>query len=108
MNPAEIRAKLGIAPGELDVLVGGPPCQGFSINAPERFLDDPLFRHYAKFLAEFQPKAFVFENVPGLLSIGDGKVFRQIQREFSKLGYELRPPVSSSPLITECRKSAGA
>lgn len=92
VNPAEIRAKLGIAPGELDVLVGGPPCQGFSINAPERFLDDPrnkLFRHYAKFLAEFQPKAFVFENVPGLLSIGDGKVFRQIQREFSKLGYEL-------------------
>ena len=92
VNPAEIRAKLGLAPGSLDVLVGGPPCQGFSINAPERFLDDPrnkLFRHYAKFLAEFRPKAFVFENVPGLLSIGNGKVFRQILREFSKLGYEL-------------------
>jgi len=92
VDPAEVRVRLGIAPGELDVLVGGPPCQGFSINAPERFLDDPrnkLFRHYAKFLAEFRPKAFVFENVPGLLSFGDGKVFSQIQSEFSKLGYQL-------------------
>jgi DNA (cytosine-5)-methyltransferase 1 len=92
VDPADIRSKLGIAQGALDVLVGGPPCQGFSINAPERFLDDPrnkLFRHYAKFLAEFQPKAFVFENVPGLLSFGDGKVFHLIQHEFSKLGYDL-------------------
>lgn len=38
VKPAEIRAKLKIAKGDLDVLVGGPPCQGFSINAPERFL----------------------------------------------------------------------
>jgi DNA (cytosine-5)-methyltransferase 1 len=89
---AVIRQQLGLEPGELDVLVGGPPCQGFSINAPERFLDDPrnkLFKHYAKFLAEFRPKTFVFENVPGLLSLGDGKVFRLIQREFSELGYTL-------------------
>jgi len=92
VDPAEIRAKLGIEQGGLDVLVGGPPCQGFSINAPERFLDDPrnkLFKHYAKFLAEFRPKAFVFENVPGLLSFGDGKVFRQIQREFANLSYRV-------------------
>jgi DNA (cytosine-5)-methyltransferase 1 len=92
VDAAEIRQRLGLAPGELDVLVGGPPCQGFSINAPERFLDDPrnkLFRQYAKFLAEFRPKTFVFENVPGLLSLGDGKVFRLIQREFAKLGYRL-------------------
>lgn len=92
VDPFEVRMRLGLEPGELDVLVGGPPCQGFSINAPERFLDDPrnkLFRHYAKFLAEFRPKAFVFENVPGLLSLGDGKVFRQIQKEFSQLGYNL-------------------
>lgn len=92
VEPAEIRATLGLAKGELDVLVGGPPCQGFSINAPERFLDDPrnkLFNHYEKFLAEFRPKYFVFENVPGLLSLGDGKVFQLIQREFAKLGYKM-------------------
>ncbi len=90
VNPAEIRGRLGLQPGELDVLVGGPPCQGFSINAPERFLNDPrnkLFKHYERFLEEFQPKAFLFENVPGLLSLGDGKVFRQILKIFTGLGY---------------------
>lgn len=92
VDAAEIRNALGLKQGELDVLVGGPPCQGFSINAPERFLSDPrnkLFRHYERFLEEFQPKAFVFENVPGLLSIGDGKVFRQIVRIFTALGYKV-------------------
>ncbi|WP_395061156.1 DNA cytosine methyltransferase [Paraburkholderia silvatlantica] len=92
VDPSEIRKKLGLAPGELDVLVGGPPCQGFSINAPERFLSDPrnkLFKHYERFLEEFQPKTFLFENVPGLLSLGDGKVFRQIIRIFTALGYNV-------------------
>jgi len=92
VDPEELRAKLGIAKGELDVLVGGPPCQGFSINAPERFLSDPrnkLFRHYERFLEEFEPKAFVFENVPGLLSLADGKVFRQVVKVFSQLGYKV-------------------
>lgn len=92
VDPAEIRLRLALAPGELDVLVGGPPCQGFSINAPGRFLSDPrnaLFRHYERFLEEFQPKAFLFENVPGLLSLGDGKVFRQIVEIFTGLGYHV-------------------
>lgn len=92
VEPAEIRQRLGLQPGELDVLVGGPPCQGFSINAPERFLSDPrnkLFRHYERFLEEFQPKAFLFENVPGLLSLADGKVFRQIVKLFTQLGYHV-------------------
>lgn len=92
VEPAEIRSRLALEPGELDVLVGGPPCQGFSINAPGRFLSDPrnaLFRHYERFLEEFQPKAFLFENVPGLLSLGDGKVFRQIVEIFAGLGYHV-------------------
>ncbi|CAI8883203.1 DNA cytosine methyltransferase [Pseudomonas sp. IT-P294] len=92
VDPAEVRNLLGLEPGELDVLVGGPPCQGFSINAPERFLSDPrnaLFRHYERFLEEFLPKAFVFENVPGLLSLDDGKVFRQIIDIFTNLGYHV-------------------
>ena len=92
VDAADIRVRLGLMPGELDVLVGGPPCQGFSINAPERFLNDPrnkLFRHYERFLEEFQPKVFLFENVPGLLSLGDGKVFRQIVKIFSGLGYHV-------------------
>ena len=92
VNPAQIRKRLGLKKGGLDVLVGGPPCQGFSINAPERFLSDPrnkLFKDYLRFLEEFEPKAFLFENVPGLLSLGDGKVFRQIIREFTEHGYHV-------------------
>lgn len=92
VNPAQVRKRLGLKKGELDVLVGGPPCQGFSINAPERFLSDPrnkLFKDYLRFLEEFEPKAFLFENVPGLLSLGDGKVFRQIIREFTEHGYHV-------------------
>jgi DNA (cytosine-5)-methyltransferase 1 len=91
-DPKAVRKKIGCQKGALDVLVGGPPCQGFSINAPERFLNDPrnkLFKEYIRFLEEFEPKTFLFENVPGLLSLGDGKVIRQILREFTQLGYQV-------------------
>ncbi len=90
VDAAVVRERLQLAPGDLDVLVGGPPCQGFSINAPDRFLADPrnkLFQHYARFVREFQPKTFVFENVPGMLSMADGKVFQQILAVFADLGY---------------------
>jgi DNA (cytosine-5)-methyltransferase 1 len=92
VDPAQVRKRLGLKKGALDVLVGGPPCQGFSINAPERFLSDPrnkLFKDYLRFLEEFEPKAFLFENVPGLLSLGDGKVYRQIVNEFEGHGYHV-------------------
>ena len=96
VDPAQVRARLGLRKGTLDVLVGGPPCQGFSINAPERFLSDKrnnLFKDYLRFLEEFEPKAFLFENVPGLLSLGDGKVFRQILRELQEHGYHVTPKI---------------
>lgn len=92
VKPSDIRAKLNLRKGELDLLAGGPPCQGFSINAPERFLTDPrnkLFKDYVRFLEEFEPKAFLFENVPGLLSLGDGKVLDRVLREFVRLDYHV-------------------
>ncbi len=92
VDAGDVRKRLRLAKGSLDVLVGGPPCQGFSINAPERFLRDPrnkLFKDYVRFLKEFEPKTFVFENVPGLLSLGDGLVFRQIMTEFANHGYHV-------------------
>jgi len=92
VKPEEIRRQLRLEKGELDVLVGGPPCQGFSINAPDRFLSDPrnkLFKDYVRFLEEFEPKAFLFENVPGLLSLGDGKVLDRILDEFVRLDYHV-------------------
>ncbi len=95
-----LRRLLGLQKGELDVLVGGPPCQGFSINAPNRFLHDPrnsLFKHYARFAEEFAPKAFVFENVPGLLSMADGAVFEKILQVFCELGYHLSVKILFGP-----------
>ncbi len=96
VDPGQVRKRLGLSKGGLDVLVGGPPCQGFSINAPGRFLSDPrnkLFKDYLRFLEEFEPKAFLFENVPGLLSLGDGKVFRQILSQFEEHGYQVTPKI---------------
>ena len=58
----------------------------------ERFLSDPrnkLFKDYVRFLEEFEPKTFLFENVPGLLSLGDGKVLDRILSEFVRLGYHV-------------------
>lgn len=90
VKPAAVRKRLGLVRGELDVLVGGPPCQGFSINAPERFLEDKrnaLFRHYVRFLDEFKPRACLLENVPGMLSLAKGAVFNQILAEFRARKY---------------------
>ena len=90
LDPSGIRRGLSICKGELDVLVGGPPCQGFSINAPERFLDDPrnsLFKHYLRFVDEFAPKLVMMENVPGMLSLGGGVIFDRILAELTARGY---------------------
>jgi DNA (cytosine-5)-methyltransferase 1 len=90
LNPTEIRESLGLSPGELDCMVGGPPCQGFSINAPTRSLDDPrnaLFRHYIAFVRDFRPKTIVLENVPGMLSLHQGYVVKRIVRELEEIGY---------------------
>ena len=57
VDAAALRRELNLEPGELDVIVGGPPCQGFSINASERFLEDPrnsLFKQYIQFIREFE------------------------------------------------------
>ncbi|KAK6032416.1 DNA (cytosine-5-)-methyltransferase [Ostertagia ostertagi] len=100
VSATTLRKKLGIQRGALDVLVGGPPCQGFSINAPNRFLSDPrnsLFKHYARFVEEFSPKTFVFENVPGLLSMADGAIFEKVLQVFNELGYHLSVKILYGP-----------
>ena len=83
---------------ELDVLVGGPPCQAYSVvgrsRDPERMVEDKrnyLYRCYAYFLSRYQPKRFVFENVMGLLSARDqyGNGYLEgMKRRFRQLGYE--------------------
>ena len=100
IKPMDIRRQLKLRAGDLDVLVGGPPCQGFSINAPERFLDDPrnkLFKNYLAFIDEFNPKTFLFENVPGMLSLGKGAVFRKIIAEMAKRDYHITAKILFAP-----------
>ena len=71
MDPNEILEATGLKPGELDVLVGGPPCQSFSTAGKRGTTQDPrgtLLWHYLRFVKALQPKFFVMENVRGLLS----------------------------------------
>ena len=79
--------------GEIDLIAGGPPCQGFSVNAPIRSLNDPrnhLFEEYLRVVAEIRPKAVLIENVPGIVSLGKGTVVEQIYSALGKLGYHVK------------------
>ncbi len=78
----------------IDFIIGGPPCQAYSLlgRHDKRMEDDPrtrLYLQYGKFLQEFQPNGFVFENVPGLLSAKKGEHFRNLREYFNELGYSL-------------------
>lgn len=76
---------------KIDVITGGPPCQGFSLANKNRnkVEDDPrnkLFYEYVKFIKWYNPKAFVMENVKGLLSMEQGNVIQLIKSEFENAG----------------------
>lgn len=78
----------------IDLIIGGPPCQAYSLLGRHRkaMEDDPrtlLYLQYGKFLKEFKPMGFVFENVPGLLSAKKGEHFQNLQDYFDKLGYKV-------------------
>ena len=71
LTPEELMAKVGIKPGELDLLIGGPPCQSFSTAGRRQSVQDrrgTLLWRYLDFVAALQPKTFVMENVRGLMS----------------------------------------
>lgn len=85
----------GVGPGELDVLDGSPPCQGFS-TAGKRKFDDPrnsLFREYARLLTELQPKVFVMENVTGMVKGCMKQAYLTIIAELRACGYRARGEV---------------
>jgi DNA (cytosine-5)-methyltransferase 1 len=89
LNPEEIKVKY--SNGKVDLIIGGPPCQGFSI-AGKRIIDDErnqLYKSFLRFVDYFKPKGFVMENVPNILSMGDGVIKRQIIEDFEKIGYNI-------------------
>lgn len=83
-------AESGLEAGELECLIGGPPCQSFSHNNHQRNASDEranLFKHYLALVEGMRPKTIVMENVPGILSIDGGGVVREIVSWLIKLGY---------------------
>lgn len=90
LDPNQIREELGLEREELDLIAGGPPCQGFSINAPVRSILDErnhLFKEYLRFVDAFAPKAILIENVPGLVSFEHGATLHAILNALAELGY---------------------
>lgn len=81
----------GVKEGELDLLDGSPPCQGFS-TAGKRILDDPrnqLFREYIRLLRGLKPKVFVMENVSGMVKGKMKLIFAEVMRELKASGYRV-------------------
>lgn len=88
----KIEKDLNIKASEIDIIVGGPPCQAYS-TVGKRLIDDPrgkLFQEYYRVLKEFNPKLFLFENVKGLLSMRGGELLETIISLFESLGYKVQ------------------
>ena len=75
-----------------DVVLGGFPCQGFSLAGPRKVDDkrNVLYRYFVKVIEKLQPKAFVAENVKGILTLGGGEIIKVIIKEFSDKGYDVQ------------------
>jgi len=79
----------------VDLIIGGPPCQAYSkigrAALKHRTLDErtTLYIQYGRFLKKYRPKMFVFENVPGILSAREGKYFKNLQKYYKRLGYQV-------------------
>lgn len=89
LEPADIKNKF--LKNGVDVIIGGPPCQGFSISG-KRDMNDPrnkLYQSFVSFVDYFKPSAFVMENVPNLVSMNKGKVKDEIIKEFEDIGYKV-------------------
>lgn len=98
-------------PGDVDVIIGGPPCQGFSLARGQRFVDDPrnsLYKYFVKIVEVYKPKWIIMENVEGITNIGDGVVLTQILEDFENIGYELEYKVVNMALygVPQKRKRA--
>lgn len=103
LHPLQLMEELGIP--RIDVIVGGPPCQGFSLvgrgkvrslskEMQDRILrQNYLYREFVRFVKALRPLFFVMENVPHLRSFADGIMMQAIRDDFDTLGYALYPEV---------------
>lgn len=94
----DILSATGMKDDEVDVIIGGPPCQGFSVSG-KRMIDDErniLYKSFVELVSELHPKAFVMENVPGLIRLFDGKVAEQVKEDFTNAGYYVKMQILSA------------
>ena len=103
-GPAELSELIGVS--HVDVIVGGPPCQGFSTvrqrdgaNSGPRMIEDKrryLYEEFLRYVDFFRPKLFVMENVLGIKSAAGGKYFTRVQKEARAMGYRVHPQVEKA------------
>lgn len=81
LSSIEVMKLAGVKKGEVDLLAGGPPCQAFSVFGKRKGVEDPrglLAYEYLRLLSEIKPKAFLFENVYGLLTVDGGEIYKAL------------------------------
>jgi DNA (cytosine-5)-methyltransferase 1 len=94
IDPSQLRSRLNLQREELSLMIGGPPCQGFSKNVPagERNLNDSrnqLYKTFLEFVQEFRPVFVVMENVSEILKAYDGVVKDEITKQLELFGYKV-------------------
>jgi DNA (cytosine-5)-methyltransferase 1 len=93
LDPLDCIRRLGLMPGDIDVILAGPPCQGFSdSNRRTRTIDNPknhLYKEVLRFCSAIRPKCVVIENVAGLRTLSGGVVLQSILNGCRELGYEV-------------------
>jgi DNA (cytosine-5)-methyltransferase 1 len=85
--------------GKIDILVGGSPCQAFSMVGKRKGLEDirgTLFYDFARIVSETKPKVFIYENVKGLTNHDGGQTWKVVQDVFNELGYKIKSQILNS------------
>ena len=90
-----LKSTNGVKP---DVIIGGPPCQGFSVMGDKNSADprNVLFEAYARLVDDLEPECFVFENVKGIKTMFKGRYLNMVANSFSKIGYDIYLKVLNS------------
>ena len=98
LSGADLLKFANLSAEDVDVIVGGPPCQGFSLSG-KRMLEDPrnkLYKSFVDIVQQIKPKLFLMENVPGLIRLFDGRVKDEVIEDFSCIGYNVNMQILSS------------
>ena len=83
--------KKAVGDHEVDIIIAGPPCQGFSLTGPRNFDDarNSLYLAVIEIVKRYKPKGFIIENVPGMATLYGGQIKEEVLNRFRKLGYNI-------------------